>query len=86
MLDNGILGLAGEVGELVDLYKKVKHHGHILDHDKVLSELGDIRYYLELVTHKLGFTMSEVETSNTNKLRVRYPEGFSSERSVHRET
>lgn len=42
---NIMLGLTGEVGELVELIKKHLFHGHPLDQDKVIKELGDVLFY-----------------------------------------
>lgn len=43
----GLMGLAGESGEFVDLVKKHLFHGKYLDREKALKELGDTRWYLE---------------------------------------
>ena len=48
-IDNGILGLIGETGELVDLYKKwvyQSHPGAELPKDRLAEELGDVLWYL----------------------------------------
>lgn len=44
-VNTACLGLLGEIGELSDLTKKAVGHGHPLDRDKVLKELGDILWY-----------------------------------------
>ena len=43
---NACLGLAGEVGEFNDLVKKWLFHGHTLDIDKCIKELGDTLWYI----------------------------------------
>jgi NTP pyrophosphatase (non-canonical NTP hydrolase) len=78
------LGLAGESGEVADLIKKHIGHGHALDTGKVHAELGDVLWYLAVLTHRVGSTLEEVAASNIEKLRARYPDGFSSERSINR--
>lgn len=45
-LINACLGLAGEVGEFNDLIKKWLFHGHTLDIDKCVKELGDTLWYI----------------------------------------
>lgn len=75
----GALGLAGESGEVVDLIKKVVHHGAKLDRDKLIKEMGDVRWYLEYLAAALSVSMSFIEETNVNKLRARYPDGFSIE-------
>lgn len=79
------LGIAGEAGEVADLVKKALYHGHGVDRVKIAKELGDELWYLAAAAHALGFTLSEIAGMNIEKLRARYPEGFSEERSVHRE-
>lgn len=70
------LGLAGETGEAVDLVKKHLFHGKPLDREKLILELGDVRWYLESFAWLLGVTMEEIEAKNIAKLKVRFPDGF----------
>lgn len=78
------LGLAGEAGEVADLVKKEFGHGHPVDLDKILKELGDVLYYVAVEAAEYGFFLSEVATANVDKLRERYPDGFTPERSLNR--
>lgn len=80
----GALGLAGEAGEVVDLIKKVLHHGKPLDREKLIKEMGDVRWYLEYLAATVGVTMEEIEAANTAKLEARYPNGFSHEAANNR--
>ncbi|MBR5257637.1 MAG: nucleoside triphosphate pyrophosphohydrolase family protein [Clostridia bacterium] len=84
-LENGVMGLCGEAGEVIDIVKKHLFHSHPLDADKLKDELGDVAWYLALTSHALGLTLEEVLEHNIEKLRKRYPEGFSAEKSLHRE-
>lgn len=70
------MGLAGEAGEVCDLLKKVIFHNKDLDRDKLVKELGDVRWYLEYLMITTDITMKEVEETNVAKLRARYPTGF----------
>ncbi len=70
------LGLAGESGEVVDLVKKHLFHGKPLDREKLILELGDVRWYLESFAWLLGISMEEIELKNIEKLRARFPAGF----------
>lgn len=78
------MGLAGEAGEVVDYLKKVLHHGHTLDRDKLTKEIGDVLWYCAILSHINGVPLSEVAAENMRKLRARYPDGFSEERSRNR--
>jgi hypothetical protein len=44
------LGLVGEAGEVCDLLKKHFGHGHPLDRQKLIAELGDVAWYLTAIT------------------------------------
>lgn len=78
------LGLAGEGGEVANLTKKWKYHGHPYDSKKFLGELGDCLWYIAVNAHAHGYTLEEVMEFNINKLKERYPEGFTSEASINR--
>jgi NTP pyrophosphatase (non-canonical NTP hydrolase) len=78
------LGLAGEAGEVVDYLKKVVGHGHKLDRDKLVKELGDVLWYVAEICSAINADMSDVAQQNIDKLKARYPDGFSSERSINR--
>ena len=85
ILLNGVMGLCGESGEVIDLLKKHLHHGHPLDREKMLKELGDVAWYLAETAYALDYDLETVLQRNIEKLKERYPEGFSEERSLHRE-
>lgn len=82
---NGALGLCGEAGEVADLIKKHKFQGHKLDNEKLLSELGDVMWYIALLCTTTGIKLEDVMENNIKKLRRRYPSGFSSDRSINRD-
>lgn len=84
MIRNAALGLAGESGEIADHIKKVDYHGHPLDAQYIAKELGDILWYCAQMCEAFGWDMSDVANANVQKLHNRYPEGFSSERSINR--
>ena len=84
VLINGVMGLCGESGEAIDIVKKHLAQGHELDRDKLIKELGDIAWYLAETAFALDVPLEEVLQRNINKLRERYPEGFSTEKSIHR--
>ena len=81
---NAALGLCGEAGEFGDTLKKNVFHGHALDEAALHKELGDVLWYAALACDALGLQLGDVMAENIEKLRRRYPEGFSSERSMNR--
>ena len=84
-LINGVMGLCGESGEAIDIVKKWLAQGHELDKEKLAKELGDIAWYLAETAYALEIPLEDILQANIDKLRKRYPEGFSSERSLNRE-
>ena len=84
VLINGVMGLCGESGEAIDIVKKHLHQGHALDREGLKKELGDIAWYLAETAWALDLSLEEVFQGNLDKLKARYPEGFDSEKSIHR--
>lgn len=84
VLINAVMGLCGESGEAIDIVKKHLHQGHELNKDKLIKELGDIAWYLAEAAYALDVDLSDVLEGNINKLKARYPEGFSVDKSVNR--
>lgn len=82
---NASFGLSGETGELNDMIKKAIFHGHELNVDSVMKEIGDICWYVAMMCESFGFDMEEIMQMNIDKLKARYPEGFSEEKSQHRQ-
>ena len=69
-----ILGLAGEVGELLGEHKKWLRDGdsYKLFPDRVREELGDLLWYLSNVAAKHGLTLEDVATYNLDKTQRRW--------------
>lgn len=81
---NGVMGMNGEAGECIDTVKKHMFQGHPLDEAKLVKEMGDVLWYIAETCTGLGIGMQEVAERNIAKLKNRYPQGFDSERSMHR--
>lgn len=80
-----VLGIAGEVGELVDAVKKHAIYGKELDRDNVVEELGDLEFYLEGLRQGLGISREECIQGNIDKLGKRYKNHqYSNEQAIAR--
>ncbi len=84
VLLNGVMGLCGESGEAIDIVKKWLMHGHELDREHLVKELGDIAWYLAETATALDVELEDVMQRNIEKLKKRYPDGFDTERSKNR--
>ena len=78
------LGVAAEAGEIANDIKKHLHQGHALDVAALTDEMGDVLYYLAYLGNIVGVTLDDAMAQNVAKRRVRYPDGFSTERSINR--
>ena len=79
---NGVMGLCGETGEVMDMAKKMWFQGHSIELDEVAEELGDVAWYLAVAAHAIGFTLEDIFRMNIEKLKRRYPDGFDKNRSI----
>ena len=82
---NGALGLCGEGGEVADMVKKNWMQGHPLDLEHIAKELGDVCWYIAEAATAIGYDLETIMQMNIDKLKARYPEGFDTERSLHRQ-
>ena len=81
-MDNSVAGLAGEAGEVADIWKKIKFHWLEYNQEtreKLIKELGDICWYLFSVADVLDVSMEEIINKNIEKLKNRHAHGFSGE-------
>lgn len=87
-LEDGLLtaalGLTGESGEFAELIKKWKYHNHPLDLNSAVKELGDICWYVARACRALNINMGDVLVENIEKLKQRYPDGFTTKDSLAR--
>ena len=80
----GVLGLSGETGEITDHVKKFLGQGHELNRDHIIEECGDLLWYVAITLHAVGCDMDTAMVRNVEKLKERYPDGFTAEKSIHR--
>lgn len=73
-----------ETGELNDLVKKWIFHKKPLDREHIKKEIGDVCWYIADICHSMGFDLGEIFQMNIDKLKARYPEGFSEQRANNR--
>lgn len=82
-LAHALWGLASEAGEAAGIMQKV-YQGHEFSADHLKKELGDVLWMVAEACDAMGWGMEDVMQTNIDKLRKRFPEGFSAERSLNR--
>ena len=83
-LEHASWGLAAEVGEVCGILQK-KHQGHEINAVALRKEVGDILWFVGEMCDVYGWDMGAVAEENIAKLKRRYPDGFSRDKSVNRE-
>lgn len=76
-------GIVSEAGEIHGLYQKV-YQGHTIDKEHAKKELGDLMWFIAEYADANGWKLSDIMQMNIDKLKARYPQGFDSEKSLHR--
>jgi NTP pyrophosphatase (non-canonical NTP hydrolase) len=79
-----VMGVSGEVGELLDAVKKAVIYRKPMDIKNVIEELGDIEFFLQGIRNSFRFSRDEIIAANVGKLSRRYPNGYSNQAAVTR--
>lgn len=83
LVNNG-LGLSSKAGEIADLIKKAVFHGHQIEIDIFKSLLSDVLSHIIIIGESVGLDIIKIAAANIEKLKKRYPSGFSRKRSINR--
>lgn len=72
-----LLGLAGEVGELINEYKKYLRDGaaHVRFRERLSEELGDVMWYLAETATNFDLNLSDIAEQNLMKTQARWGAG-----------
>lgn len=86
-LRHGLIGIATESGELLDLIKRIEYYGASIDLKvEITKELGDLLWYINLTASAIGVPLEVIMETNLAKLRARYKDKFTSDRALNRNT
>lgn len=83
MLCHAVFGLTSEAGEVAGILQK-SYQGHEFDVNHIKKELGDCLWMIAEACEALQLDMADVATTNIEKLKDRYPDGFDPDKSLHR--
>lgn len=83
-IEHAVMGIVTEAGELMDSIKKAKIYGQKLDKTNLIEELGDIMWYIALLTDELSTSFEEIWYKNIKKLKVRYPKKYTDKKAKKR--
>ena len=81
---HGAMGVSTEAGELLDAIKKHVYYGKPLDEVNIFEEIGDLFWYLAILSDELGFDFEKIMAKNIDKLQARYKDKFSEESAINR--
>lgn len=78
------LKMAGAAGTASDYAKKLLFHGHVEDLEKLRGLLTKTLRAVQQASFQFGTSLEAVAVANIEKLRARYPDGFSAAASANR--
>ena len=81
---NMSMGISGEAGETIDMITKEIFHGHSINIEDLKKEIGDILWYVAGLATAYNLNLDEIGLMNIEKLKRRYPGGFTEELSKNR--
>ena len=83
MLRHAVFGLASEAGEVAGILQK-QYQGHPVDLVHLKKELGDCLWMIAEACTALSIDMNDVAQINLDKLKARFPNGFTTHNSINR--
>lgn len=83
ILVHALFTSCAELGEVHSIFQK-DYQGHPIDREHLKKEIGDVFWALAELCTVCEFDMDDVAITNIEKLKKRYPEGFSAEKSLNR--
>lgn len=75
--------ISAECGEIHGHFQKL-YQGHKLDENALMLEVGDLLWGIAELCTASGWMLEDVAQANIYKLKRRYPDGFSADRSLNR--
>lgn len=73
---HGVIGMATEAGELLELLDGMIKRTRTFDKANLIEEVGDSKWYMAILSRVGGFVWGDDERTNIAKLRARFPDRF----------
>jgi hypothetical protein len=83
---DAVKAMVGAAADALDVVKRGLFYGIDLDEVKFGSHFGTLLEAVQLIAKKSGWTLNDLKEANIAKLSKRYPEKFTSEKAVNRDT
>ncbi|MBS6063985.1 MAG: nucleoside triphosphate pyrophosphohydrolase family protein [Peptostreptococcaceae bacterium] len=80
---HALFGMVGEIGEIHSIYQKT-YQGHRLNAEHLEKELGDLLWFIAEFCTANEWKLEDIMQMNIDKLKLRFPSGFTVENSIHR--
>jgi NTP pyrophosphatase (non-canonical NTP hydrolase) len=80
-----VYGVVTEAAEIAEEILKAGIEKRELNKTNLKEELGDLLWYIALGINTLGLDFEGVAKANIDKLKVRYPEKFTTEKAMNRD-
>lgn len=77
------LGIAGEAGDVASCIKKTFAHDNDVKHG-IRENIGDSLWYTAMICNFFDWSLEEILQENVDKLKKRFPQGFSVEDAKRR--
>lgn len=84
-IDQGIIGITTEAGEMLDALKKKMYQQRPYDITNLKEECGDLFFYFTELLHAIDSDLIEIIEMNRAKLSSRYVSKFNKDESVNRD-
>lgn len=78
-------GMVGEIGEIHSIYQKM-YQGHTDKYgdEHKQKEVGDLLWFIAEYCTAHNWKLDDIMQMNIDKLRARFPDGFSADKSINR--
>ena len=84
-LMHGLLGVTSEMSELIEPFLGHIFYGKRLDRKNIKEEIGDGKWFENLILDEICVSWDDVFDSNIAKLKKRYPEKYTDEHALNRD-